>query len=136
MRKEQDITAPKLPKPNLDQARLNLARTAAITAAVAIMAGAFGAHGVTGDPKRWLMTGGHYQLVHAVATLVALKWSERLISPALFLIGGWVFSGTLYAMALGGPRVLGAVTPLGGLTLIVAWLALAFTLRLESSEEG
>lgn len=114
--------------------RALLARAAALTAAVAIMAGAFGAHGVSGEPKRWLMTGGHYQLIHTVATLVALRWTPRLTSPALFMIGGWVFSGSLYAMALGGPRALGAVTPLGGLTLIAGWITLAFTLRLGSSE--
>jgi uncharacterized membrane protein YgdD (TMEM256/DUF423 family) len=43
----------------------------------------------------------------------------------LFVGGGLVFSGTLYAMALGAPRWLGAVTPLGGAALIAGWLALA-----------
>jgi len=115
--------------------RARIARVAAVTGAVAIGAGAFGAHGVSGDAQRWLMTGGQYQLLHAVATLVALKWSERLLTPALFMIGAWVFSGSLYAMAMGAPRVLGAVTPLGGLMMIIGWLALAFTLHLESSGE-
>ena len=113
-----------------------IARLAAITAAIAIGAGAFGAHGVSGDPQRWLQTGGQYQLLHAVATLVALKWSERLLTPALFMIGGWVFSGSLYAMAMGAPRALGAITPLGGLMMIIGWLALAFTLQSGSSGEG
>jgi uncharacterized membrane protein YgdD (TMEM256/DUF423 family) len=46
-----------------------------------------------------------------------------------FLAGIAIFSGTLYAMALGAPRVLGAVTPVGGLLLLAGWLALAFAAR-------
>ena len=132
---EQTNTQPPLSSQR-DTAHLNIARVASLTAAVAIMAGAFGAHGVSGDPKRWLMTGGHYQLMHAVASLVALRWSERLISPVLLLTGAWIFAGSLYAMAFGAPRALGAITPIGGLIMIIAWVTLAFTLRLRSSVEG
>jgi uncharacterized membrane protein YgdD (TMEM256/DUF423 family) len=45
----------------------------------------------------------------------------------LFTAGIVIFAGTLYAMALGGPRWLGAVTPIGGVSLIVGWLALGFS---------
>lgn len=114
-----------------DRAQLTLARLAALSGAIAITAGAFGAHGASGDAKRWLMTGGHYELIHAVATLVALQWSERRAPALLFMIGSVIFSGSLYAMALGGPRYLGAITPLGGLTLITGWLWLALTLRVQ-----
>ena len=99
---------------------------AALSAAVAVGAGAFGAHGASGVAAEWLKTGGQYQLVHAVAALVALRMEAR--GPAwLFVIGGAIFAGTLYAMALGAPRWFGAITPIGGALLIGGWLWLAWT---------
>jgi uncharacterized membrane protein YgdD (TMEM256/DUF423 family) len=97
---------------------------AALPGAVAVAAGAFAAHGVSGQAAEWLKTGGHYQLIHAVAALVALRMGER-ISPWLFVAGGALFAGTLYAMAFGGPRWLGAITPIGGVALIAGWVCLA-----------
>lgn len=99
---------------------------AALSGALAVAAGAFGAHGASGDATEWLRTGGQYQLVHAVAALVAVRMGA--VVPAwLFVAGAAVFAGTLYAMALGGPRWLGAVTPIGGSALIAGWLWLAWT---------
>ncbi len=94
---------------------------AAISAALAVAAGAFGAHGAAGPQEAdWLRTGGLYQLVHAVAVL-AIMGTAR--GPAIMLlIGGGLFAVTLYAMALGAPRWLGAVTPVGGTLLIAGWL--------------
>lgn len=95
--------------------------------------GAFGAHGLRGsassEAMSWWHTATLYHLVHALA-LVAVG---LLPSPGLrvdaagwaFLLGSVVFSGTLYAMALGAPRWLGAVTPLGGLGMMAGWLLLA-----------
>jgi uncharacterized membrane protein YgdD (TMEM256/DUF423 family) len=101
---------------------------AALSGAIAVAAGAFGAHGASGPAVDWLKTGGHYQLIHAVAALVALRVEAR--GPAwLFVAGGAVFAGTLYLMALGAPRWLGAVTPIGGALLIGGWLWLAWSLR-------
>jgi uncharacterized membrane protein YgdD (TMEM256/DUF423 family) len=102
---------------------------AAISGAIAVAAGAFGAHGATSlEAKDWLRTGGQYQLIHAVAALVALRLEAR--GPGwLFVIGGALFAGTLYAMALGAPRWLGAVTPIGGAALIAGWLWLAWSVR-------
>ena len=101
---------------------------AALSGALAVIAGAFGAHGADGKAAEWLHTGGQYQLVHAVAALLALRMKAR--GPGWLLVGGaFVFSGTLYLMALGAPRWLGAVTPLGGLAMIAGWLWLAWTLR-------
>lgn len=98
---------------------------AALSGALAVMAGAFGAHGASGLAAEWLKTGAQYQMLHAVAALVALRMEAR--GPALlFVVGGLVFAGTLYLMALGLPRWLGAVTPLGGLALIAGWLWLAW----------
>ncbi|WP_394653953.1 DUF423 domain-containing protein [uncultured Sphingomonas sp.] len=106
-----------------------LAILAALSGAVAVAAGAFGAHGAA-DAKaaEWLRTGGQYQLIHAVAALVALRL-EAKGPAALFVAGGAIFALTLYAMAFGAPRWLGAVTPIGGTLLIVGWLWLAWQVR-------
>lgn len=100
---------------------MTMAVLAAISAAVAVAAGAFGAHGAAGPQQaEWLRTGGVYQLVHAVAAL-AIMGSAR--GPAItLLVGATIFALTLYAMALGAPRWLGAVTPIGGALLIIGWL--------------
>lgn len=106
-----------------------LAIFAALSGALAVAAGAFGAHGAA-DAKaaEWLRTGGQYQLIHAVAALLALRL-EAKGSAALFVAGGAIFAVTLYAMAFGAPRWLGAVTPIGGTLLIVGWLWLAWHVR-------
>ena len=111
-----------------------LAHVAALSGALAVIAGAFGAHGVTGKSAEWLATGGHYELVHAVAALVALQLGNRT-AAALLLGGSLLFAGTLYAMALGAPLWLGAVTPLGGLGMIVGWLLLAWRVGIPDRRE-
>ncbi len=100
---------------------------------MAVCAGAFGAHGVS-EPqaKSWLQTGAHYQLVHALAVFAcAMLWrlggTTAQAAAWLFLAGGLIFAGTLYLMAFGAPRWLGAVTPVGGVLLILGWAALAWT---------
>lgn len=99
---------------------------AALSAAMAVGAGAFGAHGASGDAAEWLKTGGLYQLIHAVAALVALQMGMR--GPAwMFIAGGAIFAVTLYLMALGLPRWLGAITPIGGTMLIIGWLWMAWS---------
>ena len=101
---------------------------AALSGAIAVAAGAFGAHGAEGKAAEWLRTGGEYQLIHAVAALVAARMGAS--GPGwLFVGGGALFAGTLYLMALGLPRWLGAITPLGGLLMIAGWLWLAWSLR-------
>lgn len=70
-------------------------------------------------------------LIHAMAALLALKLlSGRagLSAGALFIVGGGIFAGTLGVMAFGGPRWLGAVTPVGGSALILGWLVFAWGL--------
>jgi uncharacterized membrane protein YgdD (TMEM256/DUF423 family) len=101
---------------------------AAISGAMAVAAGAFGAHGATGKPAEWLRTGAEYQMVHAAAALAVIALADARLAAWLFVGGGFVFGGTLYAMALGAPKWLGVVTPLGGAALIAGWLALAVTL--------
>lgn len=94
---------------------------AALSAAIAIMAGAFGAHAAAGQQEaEWLRTGGLYQLAHAIAALTIMGIAR---GPAIMLLAGSaLFASTLYAMALGAPRWLGAVTPIGGVLLIAGWL--------------
>jgi uncharacterized membrane protein YgdD (TMEM256/DUF423 family) len=99
---------------------------AGLSGALAVGAGAFGAHGASGDAAEWLKTGGHYQLIHAVAALVAMHAGARG-AAWLFLGGGAIFAATLYLMALGLPRWLGAITPIGGAVMIAGWLWLAWT---------
>ncbi|HEX5535914.1 MAG TPA: DUF423 domain-containing protein, partial [Sphingobium sp.] len=61
-----------------------------------------------------------YQLIHAVAAIALMQAAH---TPAiLMLVGAAIFAGTLYLMALGAPRWLGAITPIGGSVLIAAWL--------------
>lgn len=100
-----------------------IAILAALSAAIAIAAAAFGAHAAGSEQAaEWLRTGGFYQLVHAVA-VVALGSRAGLRAPAALLLGGSVlFAATLYAMALGAPRWFGAITPIGGVMMILGWL--------------
>jgi uncharacterized membrane protein YgdD (TMEM256/DUF423 family) len=119
-----------------------LLASAGILGALAVAFGAFGAHGLErlleGAPdavKRteWWETAALYHLVHAVAVALAGWLSERkksraaVVSGFLFISGIALFSGTLYAMSLGAPRFLGAITPLGGLSLIAGWIAFTWS---------
>lgn len=100
-----------------------LAALLALSGAIAVIAGAYGAHGATGKPAEWLTTGAHYQMIHAAAGLAILGKGR---GPAgLLLLGAAIFAGTLYAMAFGGPKWLGAVTPIGGLAMILGWMWIA-----------
>jgi uncharacterized membrane protein YgdD (TMEM256/DUF423 family) len=98
-------------------------RLAAFSAAIAIAAGAFGAHRATGKAVDWLQTGAMYQLIHAVAA-VALGPAQRQ-AAGMLLAGAAIFAFSLYAMAFGAPRWLGAVTPIGGIVMIAGWAMLA-----------
>ena len=108
---------------------------AAISGFIAIAVGAFAAHGVS-DPvaKDWLKTGASYEFMHAMATLACATFMQvgarrAQFAPAFFLTGTVVFSGSLYAMALGGPRILGAVTPIGGVLFLIGWGVLVWAAR-------
>ena len=104
-----------------------LAALLAVAGAVAVIGGAYGAHGATGEAAEWLKTGAIYLMVHAVAGIVAIQTGRR--GPAgLFLLGGAIFSGTLFAMAFGAPHKLGMITPLGGLAMILGWVWLALAM--------
>ncbi|HEY7462770.1 MAG TPA: DUF423 domain-containing protein [Gemmatimonadota bacterium] len=109
--------------------------TGALLAALAVTAGAFGAHALaarlTPEALALWETGVRYLMYGALGVICAglgsARGPERLwtLSAACLATGSIVFSGTLGAMALGGPRWLGAVTPLGGALLIAGFVALA-----------
>lgn len=107
----------------------------ALSGALAVALGAFGAHALRGRLTPELLetfeTGVRYEMYHALALLgVALalaRWPSNWIGIAgwLFVAGTLLFSGSLYLLALTGLRGFGAVAPFGGLAFIVGWLLLA-----------
>ncbi len=110
--------------------------------ALAVILGAFGAHALAGrldaharelwdTAARYLMYGGVGQVSIGLAALASARRGGRLLSAAGYslLAGSLLFSGTVAALALGGPRWLGAVTPLGGLLLIAGFLLFAWAGR-------
>src|SRR5262245_40247403 len=109
--------------------------TGAISGMIAVIAGAFGAHGLRGHVEPRLLevfeTAARYQMFHALALVVAAWRAGRgaygagSLAGWCFLAGTVLFSGSLYALALTGIGALGAITPLGGLAFIAGWAALA-----------
>ena len=108
-----------------------------LLAAIAVAAGAFGAHGLRDrlSPEALDLweTAARYLLYAAFGMMGAGAIAFPLPRPGfgvaswLLMFGGLVFSGTLFGLALGGPRWLGAVTPIGGTALILAFLLIAWT---------
>lgn len=110
-----------------------LAAAAAVLGFLTVALGAFGAHGLEGklsaDAQGWWETATFYGLAHAVAALALSLAARQGFARAgwAFVIGAVLFSGSLYAMALlslsgDGPRLLGMVTPLGGLGFLAGWM--------------
>ncbi|MFO7321647.1 MAG: DUF423 domain-containing protein [Chloroflexota bacterium] len=109
----------------------------ALLAALAVMLGAFGSHGLSAhfeahpDLKPTFQTASEYHLVHAVALVVAggiaSRWPGRLSNwgGVLLATGIVLFSGSLYALSILNVRGMGAVAPFGGAALILGWLCLA-----------
>lgn len=98
--------------------------------------GAFGAHAlrerIAPEMLAIFQTGVQYQVLHALA-LLALglaapdeKWTRAV--GWLFVVGVIVFSGSLYGLSLSGVRVLGAITPIGGVCFLSGWATLTFGL--------
>jgi uncharacterized membrane protein YgdD (TMEM256/DUF423 family) len=108
----------------------SLAAFACLNGALAVALGAFAAHGAGPAVKTLLTTGSHYQLVHAVAALVcavSLGHSRRAsVAGWLASVGGLIFSFSLAAIGLLGLTAMGAVAPVGGAMMILAWLLLAY----------
>ena len=112
---------------------------AGIQGFLAVALGAFGAHGLKGrlagfadgaQRLAWWETAAQYHLAHALATGLAAYLVSRSTGSTAAQVAGFcftggvlLFSGSLYAMTLTGVRALGAVTPVGGLLLLVGWAA-------------
>jgi uncharacterized membrane protein YgdD (TMEM256/DUF423 family) len=110
---------------------------AGLAGATGVIAGAFGAHAlketlVTKETLSIWNTATLYHLVHAPALLAAslyalekpksASWFHK--ASACWAIGIVLFSGSLYWLSLGGPRWLGPITPLGGISFILGWLCM------------
>jgi uncharacterized membrane protein YgdD (TMEM256/DUF423 family) len=107
----------------------------AVNAFLAVAIGAFGAHGLEGKvPAKYLetwQTGVTYQMFHAVGILIIGILLGNLPATSLLSWSGWLmligiilFSGSLYVLTLTQISVLGAITPLGGVSFLVAWVLL------------
>lgn len=105
----------------------------AINAFLAVALGAFGAHGLEGRVEQKYLeiwkTGVTYQMFHATGLLIVGVLLGRLPANALLSWSGWMmligivlFSGSLYVMTLTKISILGAITPLGGLSFLAAWI--------------
>jgi uncharacterized membrane protein YgdD (TMEM256/DUF423 family) len=110
--------------------------TGALLAALAIAAGAFGAHALAGrlDARSLELweTAARYLIYGAFGLLAVGLAGDRLgrgagVAGWCLAVGAVIFSGTVFALALGAPRWFGAVTPLGGALLILGFLALAWS---------
>ena len=105
----------------------------AINAFLAVALGAFGAHGLEGklEPKYleiW-KTGVTYQMFHATGILIIGVLLGKLPASSLLSWSGWLmligivlFSGSLYVLSVTKIGILGAITPLGGVAFLVAWI--------------
>jgi len=109
----------------------------ALLALLGVMLGAFGAHGLKNildaSALATFEVGVRYQIYHALAILLvgglaaqaSLVWRKR--AALLFMIGSVLFSGSIYLLVLTGQKWLGPVTPLGGLCLMLGWVALVIS---------
>ncbi|ARS52709.1 DUF423 domain-containing protein [Kushneria konosiri] len=110
---------------------------AALSGLGVVILGAWGAHGLADQLDARALnawhTGVRYQAWHTLAFMMILIWREvvALVGQRLVLglwgIGVVLFSGSLYLLALGGPALLGPITPLGGLAMMAGWVMLAVT---------
>ena len=100
-----------------------------------VAAGAFGAHALKNKLSQEMLAvfevAARYQMYHALAIWMAVWLStinggwEALFSGWAFFGGAFIFSGSLYLLALTGIRLFGAITPIGGVLLLAGWLFLA-----------
>jgi uncharacterized membrane protein YgdD (TMEM256/DUF423 family) len=112
-----------------------------LAGASAVLLGAFGAHAlrdVLEAPSRELWhTAVDYHVWHALALALAAglgRGRSGRFALAAFAIGIVLFSGSLYALALGAPHWTGIITPFGGLAFIAGWIALGLSLGLPGDD--
>ncbi len=111
---------------------------AAMLGFLAVALGAFGAHGLKASLSTEMMavyqTAVQYHFYHYLALLVVgllmhsgVQHLSLRIAAVLFFLGVLVFSGSLYALAITEIKILGAITPIGGLMFLIAWACLAYS---------
>ena len=116
--------------------RLTLIAIGALTLFLATALGAYGTHGVQGvvDAASWRAYGVavDYQFYHGLGIVAAGVLAERYPGARWIAVSGWVllagtsvFCGSIYATTFGAPAAVGALAPIGGLTLMAGWLTLA-----------
>ncbi len=113
----------------------NLLFISAVFGLLAVVIGAFAAHGLkphlSAQAMQWMETGNRYHFYHTLAALLAVFIQSKIesrwlkFSAIAFLVGIVLFSGSLYIMAVTGITKLGMITPIGGLSFIAGWLMLA-----------
>jgi uncharacterized membrane protein YgdD (TMEM256/DUF423 family) len=112
---------------------------AGLLAALAMLLGAFGAHGlkakITPEMLAVYQTAVQYHMWHALGLAVVgfavLQWPQANAlrwAGGLMILGIFLFSGSLYVLALTNIKMLGAITPFGGLAFIAAWIVFAFSI--------
>lgn len=99
---------------------------AAANAILALTFGTFAAHGIK-DPqaREWIMTGVIFQLPHVAAVFGLMAWrNSRLVRSGSWIVavGAFIFATNLYALALGAPRWVAALAPIGGTLMMIGWL--------------
>lgn len=104
---------------------------------LSVALGAFGAHGLksklSADMLAVYQTGVHYHMIHGLGILLVAALSQKLGETSLVSWSGWLlfigillFSGSLYALSTSEIRILGAITPFGGVAFLIGWLLLAY----------
>lgn len=117
--------------------RLTWTSAGALCAFLTVALGAFAAHGLKdrldAEQAAWWATAVQYQGLHALGMVALGVWRERNARAGFvgwcFLAGVALFSGSLYAMALGAPRWFGAITPFGGTAFLIGWAGFAWAAR-------
>ena len=107
-----------------------------VAGASAVLLGAFGAHALRdvldAEQRELWHTAVDYHMWHALALLATVGLGSgrgRRVAVVAFALGIVLFSGSLYALALGAPRWTGILTPFGGIAFVVGWMALGLSLR-------
>jgi uncharacterized membrane protein YgdD (TMEM256/DUF423 family) len=107
-----------------------------LNAFLSVALGAFGAHALKSrlspDMLNVYQTGVQYHMIHSIGLILIALLADKLGNSSMVNVSGWalfigivLFSGSLYALSLSGVKVLGAITPLGGVSFLLGWILLA-----------
>jgi uncharacterized membrane protein YgdD (TMEM256/DUF423 family) len=107
-----------------------------LNAFLSVALGAFGAHALKSKLSPEMLnvyqTGVQYHMIHSIGLILIALLADKLGNSSMVNVSGWalfigivLFSGSLYALSLSGIKVLGAITPLGGVSFLLGWILLA-----------